>query len=80
MFAKNHQREICKIIYYLQHIDHGNLLVIDGLEAYKLFEIADLKPEISKTEQGLNNVKILKIIYEINEDSLPLKTPKRIRK
>jgi len=50
MFAKNHQREICKIIYYLQHIDHGNLLVIYGLEAYKLFEIADLKPEISKTE------------------------------
>jgi len=79
-FAKNHRREICRVIYYLEHIDHGNLLVIDGLEAYKLFEIADLKPEISKTEQGLNNVKILKIIYEINEDSLPLKTPKRIRK
>lgn len=79
-FAKNHRREICRVIYYLEHIDHGNLPVIYGLEAYKLFEISDLEPEISKIEQCLNNGKILKIIYETKEDSLPLKTPKRIRK
>lgn len=79
-FAKNHQRDICKVIYYLEHIDHGNLPEIYGLEAYKLFEISDLKPEISKIEQCLNKGKILKIIYESEEDSLPLKTPKRIKK
>lgn len=79
-FAKNHRREICRVIYYLEHVDHGNLPGIYGLEAYKLFEISDLEPEISKIEQCLNNGKILKIIYETKEDSLPLKTPKRIRK
>lgn len=79
-FAKNHQRDICKVIYYLEHIDHGNLPDIYGLEAYKLFEISDLKPEISTMEQCLNKGKILKIIHESEEDSLPLKTPKRIKK
>lgn len=79
-FAKNHQRDICKVIYYLEHIDHGNLPEIYGLEAYKLFEISDLKPEIFKIEQCLNKGKILKIIYESEDDSLPLKTPKRIKK
>ncbi|WP_367331285.1 hypothetical protein [Sphingobacterium multivorum] len=79
-FAKNHKRKICKVIYYLEHIDHGNLPEIYGLEAYKLFEISDLKPEISKIEECLNKGKILKIIYESEGDSLPLKTPKRIKK
>lgn len=79
-FAKNHQRDICKVIYYLEHIDHGNLPEIYGLEAYKLFDISDLKPEISKIERCLNKGKILKIIYESEEDSLPFKTPERIKK
>ncbi|RKO72106.1 hypothetical protein D7322_08400 [Sphingobacterium puteale] len=79
-FAKNNKKQICKVIYYLEHIDHGNLPDIYGLEAYKLFEISDLKPEISTIEQCLNKGKILKIIHESEEDSLPLKTPKRIKK
>lgn len=79
-FAKNNKKQICKVIYYLEHIDHGNLPDIYGLEAYKLFEISDLKPEISTMEQCLNKGKILKIIHESEEDSLPLKTPKRIKK
>lgn len=79
-FAKNHQRDILKIIYYLEHIDPGNLSEIYGLEAYKLFEISNLTLEISKIEQYLNKGEILKIIYESKKDSLPLKTPKRIKK
>jgi hypothetical protein len=79
-FAKNHKWDILKIIYYLEHIDHGNLSEIYGLEAYKLFEISNLKPEISKIEQCLNKGEILKIIYESEKGSLPLKTPKRIKK
>lgn len=49
-FAKNNKEQICRVIYYLEDIDHGNLPEIYGLEAYKLFKISDLKPEISKIE------------------------------
>ncbi|WP_312791654.1 hypothetical protein [Sphingobacterium sp.] len=78
-FAKHHKREICSVIYYLEHIEHGNLPELYGLESYKLFEISELEPEISRTEKCLDKGGILKIIYEIEEDSTSLKMPQRIK-
>jgi len=78
-FAKHYKREICSVIYYLEHIEHGNLPELYGLESYKLFEISELEPEISRTEKSLDKGGILKIIYEIEEDSTSLKMPQRIK-
>ncbi len=53
VFAKRHGREICEVIYYLEHEEHGNLPIIYGRDAYRLLDIVDLTPYIQPVRKKL---------------------------
>lgn len=52
-FAHRHKKGISNVIYYLEHMDHGNLVMVYGRDAYKLLEINDLEPEIGLVRDSL---------------------------
>ena len=52
-FAFLHRKQLCKVIFYLESADHGNLPVIYGMEAYNLLELKELKPDITTIKKEL---------------------------
>ncbi|MFD2904382.1 hypothetical protein [Sphingobacterium anhuiense] len=75
-FAKNQRQEICRVIYYLEHEDHGNLPLIYNHEAYKLLDIKELKPDIEEVKMKLENSGMLLIDIDADVKTKDLKSIK----
>lgn len=68
-FALKNKKNICEVIYYLEHVDHGNLPLHLGRDAYKLLEIKELKPCIDSKRKVLYKKGMLLIDISADEPS-----------
>lgn len=66
-FGCQHKMIISKVIYYLEHKNHGNLPLIYGREAYVLLDVEELKPAITSVKKSLENDKMYLIDIENGE-------------
>lgn len=68
-FALKNRKKISEVIYYLEHVDHGNLPLRLGRDAYNLLEIKELKPYIDYKRKLLYKNGMLLIDISADEPS-----------
>lgn len=67
-FVKKYKKQICKVIYYLENVEHGNLPFYYGFDAYILLENNELKPYINEVNNKLRREgKIILIEEDANK-------------
>lgn len=68
-FGRQHKEAISNVIYYLEHIDHGNLPLVYGREAYVLLDITELEPVITSVKTKLNSSGMYLIDIEYGDEA-----------
>lgn len=78
-FVKQNKKDISNVIYYLEHIDHGNLPLHLGRDAYSLLEIKELKPYIEYKKALLNKegMLLIDVLTEESSTEIEMVTEKR---
>lgn len=67
-FVNKYQKQICNVIYFLEHVKHGNLPFYYGIDAYILLENNELKPCIDEVKWKLRREgKIILIEEDANK-------------
>ncbi|MBB2950911.1 MULTISPECIES: hypothetical protein [unclassified Sphingobacterium] len=76
-FGRMNRKPISKVIYYLEHENHGNLPFVYQNDAYLLLEINELKPNITSIREKLEKSGMLLIEGDGNLQQKKLKWLKK---